>query len=63
MGQVTLLGFRQPGQLDSIGGTGGQVLGLDGEFQYGTGELVSLDSRWFAKTPPETSILGIRSNP
>jgi hypothetical protein len=40
--KVTLLGFRQPGQLDTIGGIGGQVLGLDGELQYSADELVSL---------------------
>jgi hypothetical protein len=45
MGEVTLLGSRQPGQVDAIGGTGGQVLGLDREFQYGTDELVSLGTR------------------
>ncbi|MGB9307230.1 MAG: hypothetical protein WCB92_27175 [Mycobacterium sp.] len=42
MGEVTLLGFRQSGQLDTICGTRGKVLGLDGELQNGTDELVSL---------------------
>jgi hypothetical protein len=42
MGEVTLLGFRQPGQLDTIGGTGGQVLGLNGELQHRTDQLMSL---------------------
>jgi hypothetical protein len=42
MGEVTLLSFRQPGQFDTIGRTGGQVRGLDSELQCGTDELVSL---------------------
>ena len=42
VGEVSLFGFGQPGQLDAVGGVGGQVFGLDRELQHRTDELVGL---------------------
>jgi hypothetical protein len=42
MSEMALFAFRQPGQLHTIGGVNGQMLGLDTEFHYRTDELVGL---------------------